>query len=248
VGWYLRSKVAPGVVCALEHGGVAPLIVDETANLEEACAAITKGGFYHAGQVCVSVQRVFAHHSIKDKLASLIQKSLAGLKTGDPKDPLVDVGPLILPREVDRVESWVEEAVSLGAKVLAGGKRLSESLFEPTLIEGVPNAAKLKQSEVFGPVVCLDSYDDIDSAIRIANSLNVAFQASIFTNDLNTSFKAMNELNAMAVMVNEHTAFRVDWMPFGGYKESGLGIGGIAQAIEDMSIEKLCVFKSKELN
>lgn len=247
VGWMLRSKLAPGARCALEHGGVAPLIVAEDADLARAVPAITKGGFYHAGQVCVSVQRVFAHSAVVATLARDLTAAAVALKVGDPLEHDTDVGPLIRNRELDRVHEWVTEAVAGGAELLCGGSALSASCYAPTVLLGPPADAKVSSEEVFGPVVCIYPYDDIDAAIAQANSLPVAFQAAIYTASLDTAMHAYARLDGSAIMVNEHTAFRVDAMPFAGLRESGLGVGGIPHTIADMTIEKMLVIKSPAL-
>ena len=158
-----------------------------------------------------------------------------------------EVGPLITPNEVNRVESWVNEAVEGGAKVLCGGKRISDSCFEATILLNPPIDAKVSTAEVFGPVVCIYSYSDIEKAFDAANSLEVSFQAAVFTKNIDTALHAVKRLNGTAVMVNDHTAFRVDWMPFGGANASGLGMGGISYSMEEMSKEKLMVIKSPSL-
>ena len=247
VGWYLRSKLSAGTRCALEHGGAAPVIVEPDANFEEMIPSLLKGGFYHAGQVCVSVQRVFAHESICQKLAEEIASRAEKLKVGDPMDASTEVGPLILPREVDRVEEWVNEAVEAGAEVLCGGKRISATCFEPTVLFNPPATVRVSTSEIFGPVVCVYSYSDRAEAINIANSLDVHFQASIFTKNIDVALESVQKLNATAVMVNDHTAFRVDWMPFGGRDSSGIGMGGIQYSMHEMTREKLMVIKSNLL-
>ncbi len=247
VGWYLNSKVAPGTRVALEHGGVAPVIVEADADIDDLIPSIGKGGFYHAGQVCVSVQRVFVHESIVDVVASKLSTYAAALVVGDQMDPKTEVGPLINNNEVNRVEEWVNEAVSKGGKILTGGKRISDSLFEPTVILNPASDALVSTKEVFGPVVCIYSYSDIEDAFDAANSLEVSFQASIFTKNIDTALKAVKRLSGTAVMVNDHTAFRVDWMPFGGAKASGLGMGGIHHSMVEMSKEKLMVIKSSVL-
>jgi len=245
VGWSLKSKLAPGTRCALEHGGVAPVIVEEDADIDEMLPLLIKGGFYHAGQVCVSVQRVFVHKAIVEKVASGLTALASKLVVGDPMDEKTEVGPLILPKEVDRVEEWVNEAVDAGAEVLCGGKRISDTCFEPTILLNPPMDAKVSSLEIFGPVVCVYSYTDRDEAIEIANSLDVHFQASVFTKNLDIALSSVKKLNATAVMVNDHTAFRVDWMPFGGRDASGIGMGGIQYSMHEMTREKLMVIKSK---
>lgn len=247
VGWLLRSKLSSGTRCALEHGGAAPAIVDEQVNLDEIVPPLMKGGFYHSGQVCVSVQRIFAHTNIIGELSSKMISATEKLKVGDPLSSETECGPLILPREVDRVEEWVNEAIEEGAELLIGGKRLSDTMYAPTLLLNPSPDSKVSTQEIFGPVVCLYSYENKEEAIKQANALPYAFQASIFTNQLDMALDCSQKLNATAVMVNDHTAFRVDWMPFGGRDASGLGMGGIKYSMEDMSRDKLLVFKSKFL-
>jgi len=247
VGWSLRSKLAPGTRCALEHGGVAPVIVAEDADLKIALPKIAKGGFYHAGQVCVSVQRVFAHESIAKQVADGIAELGAKMKVGDPTLPDTEIGPLIRPAEVERIHSWVEEAAKGGGKILAGGKPISATCYPATTVFDPPKDAKLSVMEVFGPVVCVYPYKSIDDALARANSLDVAFQAAVFTRSLDTALRAYRRLDASAVMVNDHTAFRVDWMPFAGLKHSGHGVGGIHHTMHEMQIEKMMVLNSAEI-
>ncbi|GMR14739.1 MAG: aldehyde dehydrogenase family protein [Gammaproteobacteria bacterium] len=247
VGWLLRSKLPPGTRCALEHGGAAPVIVEPDADFEPMIDSLLKGGFYHAGQVCVSVQRIFAHQSICESLAKQLSAKAGKLVVGDPLDQKTEVGPLILPREVDRIESWIDEARDQGATVLCGGHRISDTCYAPTVLLNPPEEARVSQLEIFGPVVCIYSYQERSEAIERANALPFAFQASIFTKDLDAALDTVNRLNATAVMVNDHTAFRVDWMPFGGRDFSGIGMGGIKYTMHEMTREKMLVIKSSIL-
>ena len=209
--------------------------------------ALVKGGFYHAGQVCVSVQRIFAHEDIAEKLSSEITEEAKKLVVGDPLDEKTDVGPLIVPQEVDRLEEWVKEAVDGGAELRCGGKRISDTCFEPTVLFNPSQKAKVSQEEIFGPIVCIYPYKTRQEAIDLSNSLPLAFQASVFTKQLDTAMETVKKLNATAVMVNDHTAFRVDWMPFGGRDASGIGMGGIPYTMHEMTREKLMVLKSDVL-
>lgn len=247
VGWHLRSKLNPGAGCALEHGGVAPVIVCNDAQHVEIVPPLLKGGFYHAGQVCVSVQRIYAPEDTAAELADKLAKGASQLVVGDPLDPETEVGPLIKPSEVDRVEEWVNEAVELGAEVLCGGQRISETCYEPTVLYNPPSEAKISQLEVFGPVVCVYPYQRFDLAIEEANALPYSFQASIFTKNLDNMLYGVKNLKAKAVMVNDHTAFRVDWMPFGGAETSGIGTGGIPFSMDEMTQTKLMVIKNDNL-
>ncbi len=247
VGWFLRSKLSPGTRCALEHGGAAPVIVEADADFEPMIASLLKGGFYHAGQVCVSVQRVFAHENICKDLAEALAEGAGKLIVGDPLDKNTEVGPLILEREVDRVGEWVREAVQQGAQLLTGGERISKTCYAPTVLLNPPEDARVSRLEIFGPVVCVYSYKDRAEAIKRANALPLAFQASVFTKDLDAALDAVKQLNATAVMVNDHTAFRVDWMPFGGRDSSGIGMGGIQYSMHEMTRVKMMVIKSRVL-
>lgn len=243
VGWSLRSKLAPGTRCALEHGGVAPVIVDPSANLDLAVPSIAKGGFYHSGQVCVSVQRVFAHASIVGELSERLAAAAGALKVGNAIHEDTECGPLIRPKEVDRVAKWIDEARSGGAQILSGGEKLSDTTYAPTVLLNPPVDATISRNEVFGPAVCVYSYSDVDAAIAQANSLDVAFQAAIFTNDLASAMHTYRNIDASAVMVNDHTAFRTDWMPFAGLRTSGHGVGGIPYTCHEMTIEKMIVIR-----
>ncbi len=243
VGWSLRSKVAPGTRYALEHGGSAPCIVDADVDLAKIVEPLVKGGYYHAGQVCVSTQRIFVHESKFDALAEALSARVSKLRMADPSLKDTEVGPLILPKEVDRVEQWVNEAVAGGAKATIGGKRAGETTYQPTVLLEPPKDAKVTQDEVFGPVTCLYRYRTLDEAIASANSLPLAFQASIFSQNIDVALRATDKLDAATVMINDHTAFRADWMPFAGRKHSGYGIGGIPFTMHEMTQHKMMVFK-----
>ena len=244
VGWMLRAQLQPGVRCALEHGGVAPCIVAGSARLDLAVPAITKGGYYHAGQVCVSTQRVYVHHSLRDVLVETLCESVGNLVVGDASDPATEVGPLIRPAEVDRVQEWVDEAVSLGGRVAVGGSRMEGNFFQPTVVLDPPREAKLSSQEVFGPVVCVYSYEDLGQALEASNLRPHAFQAAVFTENVSTVQRAFQDLHASAVIINDHTAFRDDAMPFAGLDASGLGVGGIPYTIEEMQFEKMLIMKN----
>jgi len=247
VGWMLRSKLAPGTRCALEHGGAAPVIVAEDADLDDTLPLLAKGGFYHAGQVCVSVQRVFAHRAVFKDVSERLAAMAGGLKVGDPLEEDTDIGPLIRHRETDRVAAWVDEAVGAGAHLLKGGEQLSPSLYAPTVLADPPEQTAVSQKEIFGPVICLYQYDDLDDTIRRANAIPFAFHAAVMSRDIDTAMYAYKHLAASAVMVNDHTAFRVDWMPFAGLRQSGYGVGGIPHTYRDMQIEKMIVLRSTAL-
>jgi len=242
VGWSLRSKLAPGTRCALEHGGVAPVIIDKGADPDRLVEPLVKGGYYHAGQVCVSVQRIFVHESLADDFTQRFAARVAALRTGDPILAETEVGPLILPRETERVQAWIDEAAAGGAKVLGGGRMNAQTLI-PAVLVNPPIDAKVSTLEVFGPITCIYPYADLDAAIAQANALPVAFQSSVFTEDLRTALSVAERLDASAVMINDHTAFRTDWMPFAGRRQSGYGIGGIPWTMAEMTEDKMIVFK-----
>lgn len=243
VGWKLRSQLAPGVICTLEHGGVAPVILDKSADLDEAVPALVKAGFYHAGQVCVSVQRVFVHEDRLNDFVDSFQEKVLQLKVGDPADKETDVGPLIQKSEVERVHAWVSEAQDAGAKVLCGGEPIGATCYAPSLLLNPPMTARVSKEEVFGPVVCIYPFRDLEEAIQEANAVDYAFQSSVFTQDIDRALGVAERLDASAVMINDHSAFRVDWMPFGGLKASGCGLGGIGPSMRELSFEKMIVIR-----
>jgi acyl-CoA reductase-like NAD-dependent aldehyde dehydrogenase len=243
VGWMLRSKLAPGTRCALEHGGAAPVIVDETADIEAMIPSLIKGGFYHSGQVCVSVQRIFAPRSVASDIGALLAEAASKLVVGNAIEEATNCGPLIRPREVDRVSDWVNAAKDAGTTVLAGGNRLGKTTYAPTILFQPPGDVDVSRKEIFGPVACVYEYDAIEDAYRTANALPYAFQASVFSKNIDTAFDAVRQLDATAVMVNDHTAFRVDWMPFAGRKQSGYNTGGIGYTMHDMTQDKMAVIK-----
>ncbi len=243
VGWSLHAKLAHGARSALEHGGVAPAIVDRSADLDKVIEPIVKGGYYHAGQVCVSTQRIFVHDTLADDFTQALIARVEKLRTGDPTLKDTEVGPLIQIREADRVAEWIDEAVKGGAQLATGGKRLSETTLQPTVLLNPAADARITTQEVFGPVVAVYRYNELDDAIARANALPTAFQASIFAQDIDVAMRAANRLDASAVMVNDPTAFRTDWMPFAGRRESGYGTGGIPYTMRDMSQEKMILLR-----
>ena len=164
---------------------------------------------------------------------------------GDPTDEKTEVGPLIQKGEAERIHKWVEEAKAAGGKILTGGNKIGDTCYEPTVILNPPYDSNVSQCEIFGPVINIYSYKNRGDAIKLANDVPFSFQAAIFTKDINAALESAKDLNAAAVMVNDHTAFRVDWMPFAGRKSSGLGVGGILPTMIEMTEEKLIVFRSK---
>jgi acyl-CoA reductase-like NAD-dependent aldehyde dehydrogenase len=204
---------------------------------------LVKGGYYHAGQVCVSTQRIFVHADIQAEFVERFAARVGALRVGDPLSPETEVGPLIHPREADRVQSWIEEAVAGGGRIVVGGERLSATTLRPAVLGQPPANSKVSREEVFGPVTCIYGFTKLDEAIEAANNLPVAFQASIFTREIGPALRAAERLDASAVMINDHTAFRTDWMPFAGRRHSGYGIGGIPWSMREMTQEKMIVLK-----
>jgi acyl-CoA reductase-like NAD-dependent aldehyde dehydrogenase len=243
VGWSLRSQLAPGTRVALEHGGAAPVIIHQSADLDGLIEPLAKGGYYHAGQVCVSVQRIFVDEHLKHAFLERFCERVRRLVIGDPRRLDTEVGPLIARREVERVHEWVTQARADGAVVALGGRRLGERLYEPTVLVEPRTESLVSTSEIFGPVTCVYGFNDLSDAIRRANSLPFAFQASIFSRDVDAALFTARHLEASAVMVNDHTAFRTDWMPFAGHRRSGYGTGGIPHTMHDMLHDKMIVLR-----
>ena len=244
VGWGLRSRLAAGVRCGLEHGGSAPMIVDASADLDRVVPMILKGGYYHAGQVCVSVQRVFALDEVKDALVARLSEAVPALRVGDPLDADTEVGPLIEQSEVDRVHEWVEEAVAAGATLAVGGHPLDHQCYAPTLLVDPPptrgRAATRCSARSSTWSACRPRRRD-----RPLQQPAVGVPGRGVTQDVDRALDAASRIDATAVMVNDHTAFRVDWMPFGGRGPSGLGMGGMPYSIDEFTHVKMVVFNGR---
>jgi acyl-CoA reductase-like NAD-dependent aldehyde dehydrogenase len=244
IGWYLRSKLAAGTRCAIEHGGLAPVIVEADADFSMMIPALAKGSFYHAGQVCVSTQRIYVHESIFEKFCGELKIAAEKMKVGNQLSDETEIGPIISKQELKRIDQWVHEAIQEGATLLTGGEQCLESCYKPTILLNPSDKSKISTHEIFGPVVAIYSYQNIEDAIQKANNTVYHFQAAVFSQNESRALEIANKLNASAVMINDHTAFRVDWMPFAGRDQSGLGVGGIKYAIEDMLQDKLIVIKN----
>lgn len=245
VGWYLRSKLAAGAHCALEHGGVAPVILDKDISLHAIIPKLIRSSFYHAGQVCVSTQRIFVHEDSASLFLASFKTAAEQLVVGDPKEPNTDVGPLISPSELNRISQWVDDSIKNGGQLICGGQRIGKSCYAPTVVYNPRREDLLSTQEIFGPVVAVYSYKKLEEAIVRANDTKYFFQAAIFTNNLEHAFAAATKLYGRTVLINDHTAFRVDWMPFGGHRQSGLSVSGIGYSMKDLSIDKLLVFNFK---
>jgi glyceraldehyde-3-phosphate dehydrogenase (NADP+) len=244
VGWMLKAKCGKKKV-TLELGGNAGVIIEPDADLDLAAKRCASGGFGYAGQTCISVQRILVHHSVADTFTTKLLLQVARLKAGDPTDETTTVGPLIDPVATQRVEGWIEEAVSQGARVLLGGKRLG-TVLEATVLTNVKPEMKVSCQEVFGPVVTVSSYRQFSDAIAALNQSDYGLQAGVFTQDINKVFHAFRHLEVGAVLANEIPTFRADHMPYGGVKDSGLGREGVRAAIEDMTEPRLLVLNLKE--
>jgi acyl-CoA reductase-like NAD-dependent aldehyde dehydrogenase len=239
VGWMLKEKAGRKKV-VLELGGSAPAIVHEDADLTLAVSKTASGGFANAGQNCISVQRILIHRAVYEDFCDRYIPAAAALKAGDPRDESTDVGPLISVRAAERVEAWVNEALAGGAQCLLGGRR-DGALFYPTVLSQVTPSMKVCAEEVFAPVVTLSPYDTWEEALRLANDTPFGLQAGVFTRDIGRAMSAWDELEFGGVLINEVSTFRVDHMPYGGVKASGVGREGVRYAIEDMTERRLLV-------
>jgi acyl-CoA reductase-like NAD-dependent aldehyde dehydrogenase len=242
VGWSLKAKAVRQRV-ALELGGNGGLIVDEDANLEFAAARAARGAFVHAGQVCISVQRIFVHRKVYGRFAQLLVDAAEELQVGDPMDESTLVGPMITRQAADRVMEWIDEAKAAGAGILTGNRR-EGSVVYPTIIEiGNPSLHRLRVwcEEVFGPVATLEPIDSFAEGVAATNDSPYGLQAGVFTRNLDHAFEAFREIDAGAVIVGDTGVFRVDTYPFGGMKGSGLGREGVRWAMEAMTDPKILV-------
>jgi acyl-CoA reductase-like NAD-dependent aldehyde dehydrogenase len=242
VGWYLKG-IDPKKRFTLELGGNAGVIVHSDADLDLAATRIAFGGYYQAGQSCISVQRVLVQSEVYDDFTARLVKHVEGLKTGDPLDPTVDVGPVIDPGALDRISAWVDEAVQQGAEVLTGGKR-DDPFYVPTVLGNTSPEMKVRCEEVFGPVTTVSRYETFDDALAEVNNSKYGLQAGVFTNDVNRAFQAHRELDVGGVVLNDVSAFRADQMPYGGSKDSGFGREGLRYAMEEMTEPRILVLSN----
>jgi len=226
---------------AMELGSNSPVIVWKDANLDLAVESSVCGAFWAAGQNCIGVQRLLVHEAIYDRFKRKFVDRILKYKIGDKLREETDMGPLITQTEAERVEAWVNEAVGEGADLLCGGRR-RDALYEPTVLENVPKSARIHREEVFGPTVNLSPINDLEQAIEEANSLPYGLLAAIFTRDVEVAFKAAYELDCGGVMINDSTAYRLDSMPFGGIKYSGLGREGLKFSLQEMTEPKVICF------
>ncbi|HEY8528806.1 MAG TPA: aldehyde dehydrogenase family protein [Paenibacillaceae bacterium] len=237
VGEIIKTKSGLRRV-ALELGNNSATIVAEDADLDFAVPIIVRASFRKAGQVCVSLQRIYAHKNISKQLEARLAEAISKLKVGNPLEPDTDVGPLISEKKAEELEQWVEEAVRDGARIVTGGKRKG-ALFEPTLIANAKQEMKVVCREVFGPLLSIVEYEDIDEAIRLVNDSEYGLQAGVFTNDINLAMKVAKALEVGGVNINETSNTRFDAMPYGGVKSSGIGREGPKYAIQEMTEVKI---------
>jgi acyl-CoA reductase-like NAD-dependent aldehyde dehydrogenase len=239
VGWELK-KADPKKAVTLELGGNAGVIVHSDADLQYAAQRIAFGGFYQAGQSCIAVQRVLVHESVMDDFTERLVSEVAKLKTGDPMDPATDVGPVIDHDALERISQWVDEAVQAGAEVVTGAKR-EDPFYLPTVLSRTNMDMKVRNEEIFGPVVTLDTYSDFDAALEEVNNSKYGLQAGVFTKDVDRIFLAHRELEVGGVIQNDVSSFRADQMPYGGTKDSGSGREGVRWAMDEMTEPRILV-------
>jgi len=247
VGWALKAKAGKKKV-VLELGGNAAVIVDEDIQgptLEDAIDRIIFGAFYQSGQSCIGVQRIIAHAGIYEALRDKLVAATKGLKVGDPKEEDTFIGPMISEGEASRLQGWVDEAAKAGATVLCGGTR-EGAMMQPTLLENVDPSLSISRQEAFGPVATLSSFTHFDDAIRMVNDSVFGLQTGVFTRDLYRAQRAWDELEVGGVIIGDVPSWRVDHMPYGGVKDSGLGREGVRWAIEDMTEVRLLVVRTPQ--
>ena len=239
VGWRMKERAGKKKV-VLELGGNAAVIIDATADVDWAVQRILVGGFSYAGQSCISVQRIYVHETVADAFREKLLAGVRLLKVGDPLDPATDLGPMVDEPNAERVQRWVNEAVAMGGTLLAGGTATG-AYFQPTVLADVPDRAQVCSNEAFAPLVVLSTFSDFGTAIEQVNDSAFGLQTGVFTNDLGHAWQAFNELEVGGVVMNDISSYRVDHMPYGGVKDSGLGREGLRWSIEDMTELKIMV-------
>lgn len=242
VGWQLKAKAGKKPV-VLELGGNAACIVDEGTDLTDAVERIIFGAYYQSGQSCIGVQRILVHEKHYAEVRDLLTAKVKALPSGDPKDENTFIGPMISEKEATRLHTWVEEALAEGATLLAGGKR-DGAMLEATLLENVRADSNINTQEAFGPVAVLSKFSDFDAALAEVNNSDFGLQAGIFTRDIYKIQKAWDVLDVGGVVIGDVPSWRVDHMPYGGVKDSGLGREGVRYAIEDMTELRLLVIRN----
>ena len=244
VGWKLKARAGKKPVI-LELGGNAACVIDNDWDLDDAVARVIIGAFYQSGQSCIGVQRLFVHSDVYDVFKEKLIAKTRTLKSGDPKDPQTFIGPMISEDEAERLHNWINDALNRGATLLCGGGR-DGNMLQATLLEGVPADCDLSAEEAFGPVAILEPFDDYDAALKRVNDSRFGLQAGIFTRDLYKAQKAWDTLDVGGVVIGDVPSWRVDHMPYGGVKDSGLGREGIRWAMEDMTELRLMVIRTPQ--
>ena len=239
VGWKLKSRAGKKRV-ALELGGNAGVIIHSDADLAHAADRCAAGGFSYAGQSCISVQRILVHQPVYERFLEMLVERVRALAAGDPLEEKTDVGPMIAAREAERIEAWVAEAVQQGARVLTGGQRHG-SIYEPTVLTNTRTEMRVNCLEAFAPVVTVEPYEEFAAALERVNDSPFGLQAGVFTSNLKEVFRAFEKLEVGGVIANDIPSFRVDHMPYGGVKDSGLGREGARYAIEEMTERRTLV-------
>lgn len=239
VGWSMKTRAGKKKI-VLELGGNAGVIVSATADVRTAAAKCVVGGFSYSGQVCIHTQRIYVHKAVRDEFSRYFLEGVASLKYGDPLNPETDISAMIDEANALRIEEWVNESISMGANLLAGGKR-EGNYFQPTVLSGTNQAMKVCSGEVFGPVVTLETFEDFDEALQAVNEGRYGLQAGVFTDSIHEMEWAWHRLETGGVIINDVPTFRVDHMPYGGIKDSGLGREGVRYAMLDMLEPKLMV-------
>lgn len=240
VGWAMKARAGRKKV-VLELGGNAGVLVDASADVGHAVTRIVAGGFGYAGQSCIAVQRVYVHERQWDRFLETVVPAVSALTVGDPLDPETVVGPLISPGDVERIETWVAEAVEGGATVLTGGQRVDDRTYAPTVLTGVPPSAKLCAEEAFAPVIVCERVASFDEGLAALNATSFGLQAGVFTGDLDRALGAFDTLHVGGILVNDVPTYRIDHMPYGGVKDSGLGREGPRYTIDEMSEPRLLI-------
>lgn len=243
VGWYLKSICGKKKI-TLELGGNASVIVDEDVDVESITDLVAKGAYLYAGQICISTQRIFVHEKVYNRFEQALIESIQKLKIGDPQDMDVLIGPVIDAGHLKRIAEWVEEAKAAGAKILCGGNTESNehNLYQATLLTNTNDSMKVSCEEVFGPVAVLEKYSTFEEAIALNNNSKFGLQVGVFTNRLDHFKKAFEELEVGGVIMNNIPGFRIDNMPYGGVKDSGLGREGLVYAMDEMTEGRLLVY------
>lgn len=243
VGWSIRAA-APHKRVSLELGNNAPVVVDADGDWRTAATKVAAGGYSYSGQTCISVQRVYVHRSLHEGFVAALAEAVGSIRVGDPMDPDTVVSALIDPGETDRVENWIDEATSQGARLVLGGSRGDDGILAPTLLDGVEPDMSVSTHEVFGPLVGVAAFDDFDTALHLANDTRYGLQASVFIRDIAKALRATDVLDFGGVLVNEVPSWRADQQPYGGVRDSGNTREGPPYAVQEMTERRMVVIQT----